>query len=70
MPTVLDKSPIVLVLHGVCGSTDFVEWTSYPLLPVEFGADFVESEENVFVYMVTVKETLYKLTLRFGGVTS
>jgi hypothetical protein len=64
----LDESPIVLVIQGVNGTVPFVEWTVYPQIPLEFGADFADSEENVFVYPVTVKETLYKLTLRFGDV--
>ncbi|MCJ7763055.1 hypothetical protein MUP38_06345 [Candidatus Bathyarchaeota archaeon] len=68
IPALLDKSPIVLVAQGVNGTATFVEWTSYPPLPVDTGADFSNSTENVFVYPVTVKDALYKLILHFGDV--
>ncbi len=68
IPTLLDKSPIVLVVQGVNGTETFVEWTSYPQLPVNAGADFSNSDKNLFVYPVTVKDTLYKLILCFGDV--
>ena len=68
IPALLDNSPTVLVVQGVNGTASFAEWTSYPQVPLEFGSDFAGSEENVFVYLVTVKGTLYKLTMRFGDV--
>jgi hypothetical protein len=68
IPMLMDKSPFVMVLYGSNGAADFAEWGSYPQLPNHFGADFAESEENVFTYTVTIKETLYKLTLSFGDV--
>jgi hypothetical protein len=67
-PGLLDKSPTVLVISGLNGTTSFVEWVSYPDIPLDFGANFSGSEKNVFVYTVLVKETLYKLTLSFGDV--
>ncbi len=68
IPVIIEKSPIVLVLRGLNGTTTFLEWTAYPQLPLEAGANFANSEENVFVYHVIIKETLCKLTLRFGDV--
>jgi hypothetical protein len=68
IPAFVDKSPTVLVLSGINGTTSFIEWTAYPDIPLDFGSNFENSEENVFVYIVTVKETLYKLTLSFGDV--
>jgi hypothetical protein len=68
IPEFVDKSPTVLVISGLNGTTSFVEWTSYPDVPLNFGADFENSEQNVFVYNVLVKGTLYKLTLSFGDV--
>jgi len=68
IPAFVDKSPTVLVISGLNGTTSFIEWTSYPDIPLDFGSNFENSEENVFVYIVTVKETLYKLTLSFGDV--
>jgi len=68
IPASLDKSPTVLVLRGVNGSSHFAEWVSYPQIPLQFGADFSGSEENVFTYTVMIKENLYMLTVRFGDV--
>lgn len=68
IPVIIEKSPIVLVLQGLYGTMTFLEWTAYPQLPLEAGANFVNSEENVFVYHVIIGEALYKLTLRFGDV--
>jgi hypothetical protein len=68
IPEFVDKSPTVLVISGLNGTTSFVEWTAYPDIPLDFGADFENSEQNVFVYTVLVKETLYKLTLSLGDV--
>jgi len=68
IPAFVDKSPTVLVISGLNGTASFIEWTSYPDIPLDFGSNFENSEKNVFVYIVTVKETLYKLTLSFGDV--
>ncbi len=68
IPEFVDKSPIVLVVSGANGTASFIEWTAYPAVPVDFGSNFENSEENVFVYIVTIKETLYRLTLSFGDV--
>jgi hypothetical protein len=68
IPTFVNKSPTVLAISGINGTTSFVEWTAYPDIPLDFGSNFENAEENVFVYIVTVKETLYKLTLSFGDV--
>jgi len=68
IPEFVDKSPTVLVISGLNDTTPFVEWTAYPDVPLDFGADFENSEKNVFVYTVLVKGALYKLTLSFGDV--
>jgi hypothetical protein len=68
IPEFVDKSPTVLAISGLNDTTSFVEWTAYPDIPLDFGADFENSEKNVFVYTVLIKETLYKLTLSFGDV--
>jgi hypothetical protein len=68
IPEFVDKSPTALVISGLNGTTSFVEWTAYPDVPLDFGADFENSEQNVFVYNVLVKGTLYKLALSFGDV--
>ena len=68
IPAVVDKSPIVLVISGLNGTASFIEWTTYPAVPLDFGSNFEHAEENMFTYIITVKETLYKLTLSFGDV--
>lgn len=68
IPRILDSSPIVLVVTGLNGSDFFAEWTAYPQTPFQTGADFNNSESHAFSYLVTIKDTLYKLTLSFGGV--
>lgn len=68
IPGILDSSPIVLVVTGLNGSDFFAEWTAYPQIPFQTGADFKESESHAFSYLVAIRETLYKLTLSFGGV--
>jgi len=68
IPEFVDKSPTVLVVSGVNDTTPFVEWTAYPCVPLDFGADFENSEQNVFVYTVLIQGALYKLTLSFGDV--
>ncbi|MBT0160654.1 hypothetical protein G4O51_11810 [Candidatus Bathyarchaeota archaeon A05DMB-2] len=68
IPTFLDKSPTVLVISGQTSTATFVEWTAYPDVPLQFGTDFENSEENVFVYIVTINGAFYRLTLTFGDV--
>jgi hypothetical protein len=68
IPEFVDKSPTVLVVSGTNGTTSFVEWTAYPDIPLDFGANFENSERNVFVYTVLVKGAFYRLTLSFGDV--
>jgi hypothetical protein len=68
IPEFVDKSPTVLVISGLNGTASFAEWTAYPQIPLDFGADFENSEKNVFVYNVLVKGTLYKLSINFGDV--
>jgi hypothetical protein len=68
IPAFLDKSPTVLVASGQTSNASFVEWAAYPDVPLQLGADFEHSEENVFVYTVTINGAFYKLTLTFGDV--
>lgn len=70
IPNFLDNSPIILVVSGSNQSTYFAEWISYPCVPLSFGADFSNSEENVFVYIVAIRGAFYKLTLTFGDVVN
>jgi len=70
IPPFIDKSPTVLIVHGSSDTTQFNEWTTYPQVPLSFGADFSHSEINAFVYPVIINDALYKLTLLFGDVVN
>jgi hypothetical protein len=67
IPRIIDNSPVVLVISGSNSQGNFTEWTSYPQTPFKTGADFKNSASYSFSYIVTIKNTLYKLTLSFGG---
>ncbi len=66
IPRFRDSSPILLVLQGLNGTSSFAEWTTYPQLPNQTGADFSRSTTNVFDYLVTIDGTFYKLRLNLG----
>jgi len=69
IPEFLDSSPIVLAVQGTNTSALFSEWVSYPQVPLQAGSDFADSSANAFIYTVTIKNALYRLTLRLGDVT-
>jgi hypothetical protein len=69
-PQAIDKSPFVIVVCGQNGAEFFEEWTSYPQVPLTAGSSFSGSERTVFIYVVTIKNSLYKLDLSFGGIPS
>jgi len=66
-PRFLDKSVTVLVLTGLNGTKSFAEWTAYPQVPLEIGANFDSSTSNgsvaSFTYIVTINSALYMLTI-------
>jgi hypothetical protein len=69
IPVIQSKSPIILLVTGTDGLTFFIEWTAYPQIPLETGATFSDSECYAFTYVVNIKGALYRLTLRFGGLS-
>jgi len=69
LPNSIETSPILVVVQGLNHTSSFAEWVVYPQLPSECGADFSNSEANVFDYIVTIKGTFYKLRLSFGDPT-
>jgi hypothetical protein len=68
IPKYLDKSPTVLVVTGSTSGADFIEWSSYPNVPLTFGSSFANTGQNTFVYTVTVNDVLYKLTVTLGDI--
>jgi hypothetical protein len=67
IPNILDNGPTLLVVSGQNDSTFFTESVTYPQVPLQSGANLQNSESNAFSYIVIIKDTLYKLTLLFGG---
>ncbi len=70
IPKLIDKSPYILLVCGYNNGTYFQEWTSYPQVPLTSGSSFQNSERNIFSYMVTINNVLYKVELSFGDVVS
>jgi len=74
IPRLLDSSPMILILTGRNGSTSFTEWTSYPQLPLEIGADFAQSTTGSKIvsinHVVMVNSVLYEIVTRWGGLDS
>ena len=67
VPRLIDKSPFVILIYGENGNAFFEDWTSYPEIPLSWGSSFQGSEQNVFSYVVTIKDTLYKLDISLGA---
>ncbi len=67
IPKFLDKSPILIVVTGTNSSTFFAEWTAYPQIPLEMGANLQNSESTSFKYMVTINKALYSVMIQCGG---
>jgi hypothetical protein len=70
IPTLIDKSPYILLICGYNNGAYFQEWTSYPQVPLKAGSSFQNSERNVFSYIVTINDVLYKVDVSFGDVAS
>jgi hypothetical protein len=67
IPNFLDSSPKVLAITGWNGSSFFTEWTTYPQVPLEMGANFEDAECFSFNYVVTIDEVFYRLNVQCGG---
>jgi hypothetical protein len=69
IPKLLDKSPLILIIEGSNGTNLFKEWTAYPQIPLKIGANFDDSEQNIFSYIVTVNGVFYRLDLSLGDLS-
>jgi hypothetical protein len=65
-PKLIDQSPIILVVSFLNGTDQFQEWTAYPQVPLRIGANFEGSEQNIFSYIVSVNDVLFRLDLSLG----
>ena len=74
VPSLLDASPMVMVLTGVNGSTSFAEWVPYPQIPLQIGADFSDSiagsRISVYSQIVTINSVLYEVVTKWGGLSN
>ena len=66
LPSLVDLSPQIIILSGHVNGSDFQTWISNPRVPFEVGSDFNQSEQNVFTYLTTIKENLYKVEVTLG----
>lgn len=68
IPKILDNSPFIIIIYGTINETSFQQWIAYPQIPLKAGSSFENSEQNVFNYIVTVNNVLYKLNISLGDV--
>jgi hypothetical protein len=66
IPSLIDQSPLLIVVNGVNGDVYFQQWTAYPQVPLRAGSTFNGSEQNVFNYIVTINGVLYRLDVSLG----
>ncbi len=66
IPRFCDSSPTLIVATGQNSTTFFTEWTAYPQIPLQIGANYADSAtlSNVFAYtyIVTIDSVLYECT--------
>ncbi|MEM3725830.1 MAG: hypothetical protein QXK98_03095 [Candidatus Bathyarchaeia archaeon] len=71
IPYLQDSSPILLVVTGRNPTTFFIEWVSYPQVPLQTGANFDDSATTssifAYSYIVTINNALYQCKLWLGG---
>lgn len=70
VPHFLDPSPTLIIATGRNATSFFTEWTAYPQIPLEVGANFAATSlSNVFthVYTVTINLVNYECTTWIGG---
>jgi hypothetical protein len=71
IPHFLESSPIILVATGWNSTTFFEEWTAYPQIPAQTGANFEDPTtlSNVFAntYLIEINSAFYECTIWLGG---
>lgn len=71
IPHFLDSSPTLIVVTGHNSTVFFTEWTAYPQIPLQTGANFASltALSNVFAntYIVSINSALYECTFWLGG---
>ncbi len=71
IPHFLETSPTLIVVTGWNSTSFFSEWTAYPQVPLQIGADFAGSMtlSNVFAYtyIITINSAFYECMMWLGG---
>ncbi|MEM2971463.1 MAG: hypothetical protein QW270_03470 [Candidatus Bathyarchaeia archaeon] len=71
IPSFADSSLTLMVVTGWNATDFFAEWTVYPQVPLQTGADFTSSpalsKVLAYNYIVTINSTLYQCTVWIGG---
>jgi hypothetical protein len=71
IPHFLDSSPTLIVATGLNSTAFFTEWTAYPQIPLQTGANFAGtstlSDIFAYTYIITINSALYECTLWLGG---
>ncbi len=72
LPSFVDSSPRLIVALGHDGTSFFLEWASYPQVPIKIGADFhtPAADSSVFAseYIVTIDSVIYSCVVRISEV--
>jgi hypothetical protein len=68
LPNLVDSSPQIIILNGHINGNYFQTWTANPRIPLEIGSDFNQSEQNIFSYLLSIKENLYNVKISFGDI--
>jgi len=71
IPKLLDSSILVIVVSGYNETDPFVEWTTYPQIPLVFGCRFDRFNDayhsTLYPFIVTVHHALYNCEIILGG---
>ncbi len=70
IPMLVNDGPIILVATGLNASEPFVEYVTYPQVPLKIGADFAStSRSNVFAYShpIMIGSTIFQCAIWLGG---
>jgi len=67
IPNFLGSSPQVLIVTGWNSSDYFIEYTTYPQVPLQIGPTFEGAEGFSFSYVVTINKVFYQLNIKSGG---
>ncbi len=67
LPNFLGSSPQVLIVTGWNSSDYFIEYATYPQVPLQIGPTFEGAECFSFSYVVTINQVFYRLNVKGGG---